>query len=328
MLTRQKGVNMPTETSYILPYTTFEREEWASFDTTSNTKLTENEIEELQGINRQISTAEVAQIYRPLTRLLHLYAIATKERRQITTSFLNNRIRKVPFIIGIAGSVAVGKSTTARLLQHLLSTYTEHSSVELVTTDGFLYPNRILEEKGILNRKGFPESYDTGRLIQFLADLKTGKTEVLAPIYSHLEYDVIKNEYQHVTEPDIVIVEGINVLQVQSSKTKLTKSSSQLFVSDFFDFSIYVDAEESNLLEWYIDRFKILRNTAFRNPESYFHRYAHLTDEEAVKFATDVWTNINGKNLRLNILPTRSRANLILEKGTNHSVSRIKLRTI
>lgn len=319
---------MSTETNYILPYTTFAREEWAGFDTNSNAKLTENEIKELQGINRQISTDEVAQIYRPLTRLLHLYAIATKERRQITTSFLNNRIRKVPFIIGIAGSVAVGKSTTARLLQHLLSTYTEHSRVELVTTDGFLYPNKILEERGILNRKGFPESYDTGRLIQFLADLKTGQPEVKAPIYSHLEYDVIKDEYQHVNEPDIVIVEGINVLQVQTSKTKTTKSSSQLFVSDFFDFSIYVDAEENNLLEWYIDRFKILRNTAFRNPESYFHRYAHLNDEEAVNFATDVWTNINGKNLRMNILPTRSRANLILEKGTNHSVSRIKLRSI
>lgn len=317
---------MLKDLNYTLPYTTFEREEWASFDTTSTTALTETEVKELQGINRQISMNEVTQIYRPLTRLLHLYSLATKERHQTTASFLNNRIKKVPFIIGIAGSVAVGKSTTARLLQHLLSTFPEHPKVELVTTDGFLYPNQILEERGIMNRKGFPESYDTGRLIQFLADLKTGKKEVQAPIYSHLEYDILKGEYQHVVEPDIVIVEGINVLQVQTNRPK--KSNSPLFVSDFFDFSIYVDADEENLLEWYIDRFKILRNTAFSNPKSYFHRHAHLTDEEAVKFATDIWTNINGKNLRLNILPTRSRANLILEKGTNHSVSRIKLRTI
>jgi type I pantothenate kinase len=233
---------------------------------------------------------------------------------------LGNQAQKIPFIIGIAGSVAVGKSTTARLLQMLLSRWENHPKVDLITTDGFLFPNQILENRDLMNRKGFPESYDIKKLITFMRDVKAGKSNVGAPIYSHLEYDILPTEKQVIRNPDILIVEGINVLQVNKE--------SRVFVSDFFDFSLYVDAPEYDIERWYIERFRMLRDTAFKNPKSYFHRFASLTETEAINTATHIWKEINARNLHDNILPTRGRAQLILKKGSNHAVQRILLRKL
>lgn len=308
------------------PYAQFSRDEWRNLRASTPLLLTEAELEQLRGLNDQVSLREVEDIYLPLTRLLNLYIAATQNLYRATHAFLGNEDSKVPYIIGMAGSVAVGKSTTARIMQTLLSRWLNHSKVDLVTTDGFLYPNRVLESRGILHRKGFPESYDTRRLIRFLADVKSGKPKVVAPVYSHLTYDIVPNQCTTVRNPDVVIIEGINVLQ--SGRQALAARPANVFVSDFFDFSIYVDAPETYIKKWYIDRFQMLRKTAFQDEKSYFHRYSKLSFEEANQTAAKIWEDINAKNLRENILPTKERAQLILEKGERHVVERVSLRKI
>ncbi|WCF10513.1 type I pantothenate kinase [Paenibacillus thiaminolyticus] len=300
------------------PYITMKRSEWARLNGQSHLSVTSEQFNQLKGLNERIALDELEDVYLPLTKLLHIYVTAAQHLKASSSSFLGTATDNVPYIIGIAGSVAAGKSTTARLLQALLSQYKEHPRVDIVTTDGFLYPNRTLEERGIMNKKGFPESYDTKRLLRFLMDIKSGKTEVHAPVYSHLSYDIVPEERIAVCQPDILIVEGINVLQVSKEAS--------VFVSDFFDFSIYVDAREHDLETWYIERFLLLRDTAFRNPDSYFHRYASLTEEEAVRRAKNIWRDINQVNLVENILPTRFRAKLILSKAADHRIRDILLR--
>ncbi|MCM3763133.1 type I pantothenate kinase [Alkalihalobacillus oceani] len=304
-------------------YTTFSRAEWAKLSKgKTDLLLSPHERMELEGIYDTISAEEVSEIYLPLSQLLYLHMTQSVSLHQQVNTFLQSRTKKVPFVIGVAGSVSVGKSTTARLIQALASRWPNQPKVELVTTDGFLYPNAVLEERGLMKRKGFPESYDIKRLIHFLYQLKSGCAYIEAPLYSHLSYDVLEDQVQKIEEPDVVIVEGINVLQVNKKDRRMP----QVFVSDFFDFSIYVDAEEGDILSWYIERFKLLRNTAFQNPESFFHRYRHLSDGEAVEFATDIWNTINGVNLEKNIRPTRHRADLILKKEAGHRVSEIRLK--
>lgn len=306
------------------PYLYIDRHAWAELKDDEILHVLDKDVESMRALNEPLTIEEVTQIYLPLSRLLNFYVTASQELYAVTDRFLHASITKVPFIIGIAGSVAVGKSTTARVLQHLLSLWKGHPTVELVTTDGFLYSNKVLERKGILNRKGFPESYDARKLIRFLADLKSGKPHVAAPVYSHLYYDVLPGESQWIEHPDIVIIEGINVLQAGRQAEK----ASRVFVSDFFDFSIYVDAERRFIEHWYVERFKALKETAFRNPESYFHRYAQLSDDESRKIAKDIWKEINEPNLFENILPTRDRAKLILKKGPDHFVEEVWLRKL
>jgi len=305
-------------------YIHFTSEKWGELRATTPMTLDERDLEELRGINERISLVEVAQIYLPLSRLLNLYVAATQHLRQTTDTFLGKLAQPIPYVIGIAGSVAVGKSTAARLIQALLSRWPNHPKVDLITTDGFLFPNRVLEEKGLMARKGFPESYDVRRLLQFMADLKAGKPEVPAPVYSHQLYDIVPGQVQVVRAPDIVIVEGLNVLQTSDGH----KSPPRTFVSDFFDFSIFVDADEEHVRQWYVDRFHTFRQTVFQDAASYFHRYASLPDEEATATALQIWREINGVNLRENILPTRERAHLILEKSRDHTVHGVKLRKL
>ncbi len=312
----------PTEAVEISPYLRFSRTEWAGLRASTPLPLTEKDLSTLRGINDEISLDEVAGIYLPLSRLLNLYVSAIQSLHKATDTFLGHLPAKVPYIIGIAGSVAVGKSTMARILQALLSRWPDHPKVDLITTDGFLYPTAVLEKRGLMNRKGFPESYDQRRLVRFLTEIKSGKREVPAPVYSHLIYDIVEGAAQKVCQPDVLIVEGLNVLQ--SGHTR----GSRIFVSDFFDFSIYIDADEKTIENWYVSRFLKLRETVFRNPDSYFHRYSKLTREQATEKAHSIWHEINGPNLRDNIQPTRERAQLILRKGAGHSVEEVRLRKL
>jgi type I pantothenate kinase len=302
------------------------RAEWAALRASTPLPLTEPQLRRLVGINERMSLAEVSDIYLPLSRLLNLYVAATRNLHSATATFLGSNGPGVPFVIGVAGSVAAGKSTTSRVLKALLSSWPSHPKVDLVTTDGFLFPQRVLEERGLVHRKGFPESYDVRRLVGFLADVKSGTAEVVAPVYSHLAYDVVPGEHQVVHAPDILIVEGLNVLQTGGARPRPGRPA--MFVSDFFDFSIYVDANESDLEQWYVERFLTLRETVFRNPSSYFHQFAALGPEEAAETARGIWRTVNRVNLQQNVLPTRERAHLILEKGRDHAVRRVKLRKI
>src|SRR5580700_9425800 len=309
-----------TKAEQISIYLRFSRAEWAALRAATPLPLTETELSALRGINEELSLEEVANIYLPLSRLLNLYVSAIQSLHKATDTFLGSLPAKVPFVIGIAGSVAVGKSTMARVLQTLLSRWPNHPSVDLITTDGFLYPTAVLEKRGLMNRKGFPESYDQRRLVRFLTEIKSGKAGVSAPVYSHLIYDIVPGAAQTICQPDVLIVEGLNVLQ--------SSRGSRTFVSDFFDFSIYIDAKEETIENWYVARFLKLRETVFRNPESYFNRYSKLTQEEATDKAHSIWRQINGPNLRDNIQPTRERAQLILRKGTGHSIEEVRLRKL
>ncbi|WP_386695426.1 type I pantothenate kinase [Lonepinella sp. MS14435] len=300
------------------PFLTFQREQWSELRKSVPLKLTEQDLKPLLGFNEELSLDEVSTIYLPLVRLLNYYIEENLRRQTVLNRFLGGQNPKVPYIISIAGSVAVGKSTSARIIQSLLSHWPQERKVDLITTDGFLYPLDILQEKNLLHKKGFPISYDTPKLLQFLADIKSGKANVKAPIYSHLTYDIIADQFDLVNQPDILILEGLNVLQISNK--------AETFVSDFVDFSIYVDAEEERLKEWYIHRFLKLCQSAFNNPNSYFKHYANLSEQEAIQTASSIWDNINGLNLKENILPTRERANLILKKGADHAVELVKLR--
>jgi len=305
------------------PYQEFDREYWAELRESVPLTLSALELKQLQGINEQVSLEEVCDIYLPLSRLLNLYVKSRIERRRVREQFLGKKLDHIPYIISLAGSVAVGKSTTARILQALLQCWGEHPNVALVTTDGFLYPNAHLHDNGLMKRKGFPESYDINALVQFVADIKSGHEHVTAPIYSHLSYDIEPNKELVVGQPDIVILEGLNVLQ---SGLEYPNHPHRVFVSDFVDFSIYVDADTKNLEEWYVQRFLQLRESAFTNSSSYFHHYSQISEAEAAKTALSIWREINGKNLVENILPTRERADLVLTKGNNHQVHQVKLR--
>jgi type I pantothenate kinase len=306
-------------------YANFSRSEWAALGASTPLTLSEADLAELQGLNDQLSMNEVVEVYLPLSRLLNLHIVATRELERVTDRFLGKSRAASPYLLGVAGSVAVGKSTTARVLQALLARWPDHPRVDLVTTDGFLYPNRVLEERGLMARKGFPESYDRRRLLRFVADLKAGTAEVSAPVYSHLVYDILPGEAQVIRRPNILMLEGLNVLEAGERRPE---DGTGMFVSDYFDFSIYVDAEERFIKEWFLQRFRRLRETAFRDPQSYFRKYAQLSEAEAADFADRVWEEINGANLRANILPTRERAHLILEKGPDHRVERIRLRRL
>lgn len=307
------------------PYRIFTREEWAKLRADTPMTLSDEEVEQLSGIIDRISPDEVKEIYLPLSRLLNLYVAAAQSLHSQTNAFLGKRDGKMPFIIGIAGSVAVGKSTTARALRALLARWKHHPRVDLVPTDGFLLPNEVLEERGLMNRKGFPESFDQQGLLQFMADVKAGRPHVKAPVYSHFDYDIRPGEAIVVDRPDVLIVEGLNVLQPAT----LPKQGEAIpFVSDFFDFSIYIHAEPKVIEEWYVTRFERLRGTAFQHPAAYFHRFASLSGRDARATALDIWRQINLKNLEENILPTRQRAALILNKGPDHSTETVWLRKL
>lgn len=313
-----------TTTAPLSRFLSFDRAEWARLRANTPLTLSEGDLDALRGLNERLSLDEVEQIYLPLSRLLNLHVRAVQSLYHASQTFLGNTADKVPFIIGLAGSVAVGKSTTARVLQALLCRWPSHPSVALVTTDGFLFPNAVLESRGLMQRKGFPESYDRMALVRFLADVKAGYPEVHAPVYSHQRYDIVPGATQTVRHPDVVIVEGLNVLQAPPAGY----AENQLFASDFFDYSIYVDADEQLIESWYVERFLRLRDTVFQDPQSYFHRYAGLSEADARGTAADIWARINALNLRENILPTRMRAHLILEKGAGHHIERVQLRRV
>ena len=306
------------------PYRRFTREEWAHLRADTPLTLTLDDLSRLKSLHDPISLEEVIEIYLPLSRLLALYVAATQGLFKATQRFLGAGDGNVPYIIGVAGSVSAGKSTTARVLRALLSRWPNTPKVELITTDGFLLPNAVLKREGLMDKKGFPESYDHKALLRFLSDVKAGAPHVTAPVYSHLVYDVVEGETESVEHPDILIVEGVNVLAARP----LRQPRDIPFVSDFFDFSIYLDAQEDVLERWYIDRFLSLRQTAFRDPRSYFRKYAELDDDEAVRVAREIWTTINLENLRNNIAPTRPRASLVLTKGGDHRIEEVALRKL
>ncbi len=316
----KSGIDKPTQIS---PYLTFSAEEWGALRANTPLTLSETEIEEVRGLTEVLSIEQIETIYLPLSRLLNLYAGAVADLSRTTDIFLGTPAKKVPYIIGVAGSVAVGKSTASRLLVELLSRWPDHPRVELITTDGFLYPNEVLAERGLMERKGFPESYDVRSLLGVVAALKSGQKMVDVPLYSHLVYDVT-GETKRIERPDIVIVEGLNVLQTGTTRS----DAPSVFVSDFFDFTIFVDAAADVVRSWYIKRFLALRESAFSNPDSYFSRYASLDDDEARSTAGDIWDRINGPNLTENIAPTRERADLVLVKAPNHAVDSVLLRRL
>jgi type I pantothenate kinase len=302
-------------------YRTFDRSEWSALRAATPMSLHADELEALRGLNDRLELDEVSDVYLPLSRLLNLRVAATQGLHRTTDTFLGRPLQPVPFIIGLGGSVAVGKSTTARVLQALLARWPDHPRVDLVTTDGFLRPNAVLAERGIMERKGFPESYDVRRLIRFLEEVKRGEPEVRVPVYSHVVYDVVAGEEQVLREPDLVIVEGLNVLQTGAGSSDGTR-----FVSDWFDLSIYVDAAEADIERWYVERFFALRATAFNDETSFFRHFAALSDAELEAAAHGIWAAINGPNLRDNILPSRSRADVVLAKGPDHRVEQVRLR--
>lgn len=303
------------------PFNEISRADWAELGNTTDLPLTEAEIQQIRGLGDFLDIKEVKDVYLPLSRLLNLYVAEHQKLHQATSNFLGSQSGRVPFIIGVAGSVAVGKSTVSRLLKELLSRWDGTPQVELITTDGFLYPNEELEKRGIMHRKGFPESYDRLALLKFVADIKSGAAETTAPVYSHLSYNIVPGETATVTRPDVLIIEGLNVLQSPGS-------GQDVALSDFFDFKIYVDAATENITEWFLNRFYKLRESAFTNPASYFHRYAEMDVEKALARANEIWSTINLPNLVENILPTRSRATLVLQRGSNHQVERVLLRKL
>jgi type I pantothenate kinase len=314
-----------TARTTLSPYQTFTRAEWAQLRRGTPMTLSIDDVVRLRSLNDPVQLEEVQDIYLPLSRLLSFYVEATQGLHQATRRFLGHSEAKMPFIIGVAGSVAVGKSTTARILKTMLARWASSPKVDLITTDGFLLPNAVLKAEGLMERKGFPESYDQRALLSFLSDIKAGKPNVTAPVYSHLVYDVVPGETVTIDRPDILILEGLNVLQT-SRPPKDGKAIP--FVSDFFDFSVYIDADETDLRRWYVERFMRLRETAFRDPRSFFTRYAEVGEEEAVEIANGLWDRINLPNLRENILPTRPRADLILHKGPSHAIGTVMLRKL
>jgi type I pantothenate kinase len=315
----------PVTESELDPYVDFSRDAWSRLRALTPLTLTEDDLTQLRGLDEPMPMHEVEAIYLPLSRLLNLRVAATRELHTTTGTFLGHLHAAVPYIIGLAGSVAAGKSTIARILQALLGRWPDHPRVDLVTTDGFLFPNATLEARGLMARKGFPESYDVRRLMRFLAELKAGEAEVRAPKYSHLTYDILPDEEVVLRSPDIVIVEGVNVLQTPARRGRAEAS---VVVSDFFDFSIYVDASEEDLERWYVDRLLLLRETSLHDPRSYFNFLTQYNEEATTDFARSVWSQVNLVNLRENIAPTRGRANLILEKRGDHAVQRVRLRKL
>lgn len=315
-------VGLPVGTT---PYVELDRDAWSALAASTPLPLTQEDVTRLQGLGDRVDLREVAEVYLPLSRLLNLYVAASGQLHAATTTFLGEAPARTPYVIGVAGSVAVGKSTTSRILREMLARWPDTPRVELVTTDGFLYPNAELERRGLLQRKGFPESYDRRSLLRFVAAVKSGAAEVRAPLYSHLTYDIVPGAEVVVRRPDVLIVEGLNVLQPARPRHDGRQG---LAVSDFFDFSVYVDARTSDVRSWYVDRFLRLRETAFARPESYFHRFAALSDDDARRRAEQIWTDINERNLVENVLPTRPRADLVLRKGADHSVRHVRLRKI
>ena len=315
----------PVTDAELDPYVDFRRDEWSSLRASTPLSLTEHDLADLRGLGEPMPIREVEDVYLPLSRLLNLRVAATRELRAVTETFLGHLHAGTPFVVGVAGSVAVGKSTIARILQALLGRWPDHPRVDLVTTDGFLFPNATLEARGLMARKGFPESYDVRALMRFLTELKAGAPEVRAPRYSHLTYDIVSDEQIVLRSPDIVIVEGVNVLQTPSRRGRAEPS---VVVSDFFDFSIYVDASEDDLERWYVDRLLLLRETSLHDPRSYFNFLTQYAEDATADFARSIWAQVNLVNLRENIAPTRGRAHLILEKGGDHAVRRVRLRKL